>query len=88
MQAICLDCTTRFNKNDKAKDLEEGRIEFYQVWSHSLSVDYAKSVAQKTIPGDALFFYQIWIIITKHEDIVFENISNCIKLILILHTYK
>ena len=28
----------------------------YQVWSHSLSVDCAQSVAQKTIPGDALFF--------------------------------
>ena len=51
--AICLDCTTRI----KDKAIMPSKVEFYQVWSHSLSVDCAKSVTQKTIPGDALFFY-------------------------------
>ena len=51
--AICLDCTTRI----KDKAIMPKKVEFYQVWSHSLSVDCAQSVAQKTIPGDALFFY-------------------------------
>ena len=50
--AICLDCTTRI----KDKAIMPRKVEFYQVWSHSLSVDCAKSVTQKTIPGDALFF--------------------------------
>ena len=40
----------------KGKTIMPIKVEFYQVWSHSLSVDCAKSVIQKTIPGDALFF--------------------------------
>ena len=40
----------------KDKAIMPMKVEFYQVWSHSLSVDCAKSVTQKTIPGDALFF--------------------------------
>ena len=45
----------------KGKTIMPIKVEFYQVWSHSLSVDYAKSVTQKTIPGDALFFIVVGI---------------------------
>ena len=52
--AICLDCTTRFN-NDKT--IMPIKVEFYQVWSHSLSVDCAKICNSENNPRGRPVFY-------------------------------
>jgi hypothetical protein len=49
MQTICLDCTNRYYLG----------ILCMPSVAHGLSIVNAKSVTQKTIPGDALFFSHI-----------------------------
>ena len=52
----------------KGKTIMPIKVEFYQVGSYSLSVDCAKSVIQKTIPGDALFFSSLVLFVSHTED--------------------
>ena len=55
--AICLDCTTRI----KDKAIMPRKVEFYQVWSHSLSVDYAKICNSENNPrGRPVFYFEVF----------------------------